>query len=169
MLITRDELALHPITVHETYSVGEIDERGGRFHQAQPLEVHALAELAGLEIHIKGRLETRLEVECDRCIALMEYPIRRNFDLYYRPVSSIAREEEIEIPPDELDIAFYSEEGIDLTDLVREQVILALPMKIVCQPECRGLCPICGINLNWGACQCQSRNYESPFASLRGQ
>jgi uncharacterized protein len=168
MLITREELALHPITIDETYPTGEIGERGGRFHQAQPLEVHALAELSGREIRIQGHLETRLEVECDRCITLIEYPVKHNFDLYYRPVSSIAREEEIEIPRDELDVAFYSGEGIELTDLVREQVILSLPMKIVCQPDCRGLCPICGTNLNWGTCQCQRLENESPFASLRG-
>lgn len=122
--------------------------------------------MAGAEIHIQGRLETQVQMECDRCVAPVKDPVEWDFDLYYRPVSNIARGEEIEIPRQELDIGFYSGEGIELTDLVREQLILALPMKVICSPDCRGFCPVCGTNLNITTCHCQSPGTESPFASL---
>lgn len=167
MFITREELALHPVTIDETYPAGKFDDEGGKFHQIEPLRVRAVANLAGLGIQVRGGLKTQVEMECDRCVTPVKYPVEREFDLYYRPVSTIAHEEEIEIPRDELDVGFYSGEGIEVADLVREQVILALPMKVVCRPDCRGLCPVCGANLNVNACHCQQPPGESPFASLR--
>ncbi|MGH9435935.1 MAG: DUF177 domain-containing protein, partial [Terriglobia bacterium] len=104
--------------------------------------------------------------ECARCTTSVDIPVEQDFDLLYRPVSSIARDEEIEVAPDELDVGFYPGDGIDLADVVKEQVILALPMKVVCREDCRGLCPACGIDLNAGPCHCQQPISESPFASL---
>lgn len=165
MLITREELALHKVTVDKTYPAGAIDYP--KFRQTGPLQVQAVAELAEGEIHIRGHLDARVEAECDRCIVLVEVPVAQDFDLYYRPVASIAREEEIEISGDELDVGFYSGTGVELADLIREQVILALPMKVICQPDCKGLCPGCGVNLNEEMCRCRRPTSTSPFTSLR--
>lgn len=57
---------------------------------------------------------------------------------------------------------------IDLTDKIREAIILALPYKQLCSEECRGLCPICGINLNQGSCDCRTRRPDNPFSQLTG-
>jgi uncharacterized protein len=81
-------------------------------------------------------------------------------------MESIAREDEIEVPRDELEVGFYSGNGIMLADVVTEQVILAVPMKVICRPECQGLCPVCGINRNLEACGCLKAQGDSPFASL---
>lgn len=169
MLITPEELALHSMSIQKAYPEGELDDRSGKFHQSAPAEVRARAELEGGDIRVSGRLATRVEVECDRCMARMELPLEQDFDLRYRPLSSIAREEEIEIPRDELEVGFYSGEGIELVDVAKEQLILALPMKIICRPECQGLCPVCGANLNKEKCHCQQTRNDSPFSSLRGE
>jgi uncharacterized protein len=87
--------------------------------------------------------------------------------LFYRPLSSIAREEEIEVPADELDVGFYSGDGIEVADVVTEQVILSVPMKVICRAECQGLCPVCGADRNLETCQCASPQARSPFASLK--
>jgi uncharacterized protein len=169
MLITPEELALHSLTIDKAYPVGDLDRRSGIFRQVSDLRLHALAELVGSEIRIRGRFGTRLQVECHRCGAPVELPLEENFDLYYRPLSTIAREEELEIPADELEVGFYSGEGVEISDLVKEQVILALPMKILCRPDCEGLCPVCGVNLNAEKCQCQPVRNDSPFAGLSGR
>jgi uncharacterized protein len=166
MLITAEELALHSVTIDKTYPAGELDRRSSKFQQAADLRLHAAAELAGFEIRIQGRFATRLQAECDRCAAPVAFPLEQEFDLRYRPLSTIAREEEMEIPRDELEVGFYSGEGIEVSDVVREQVILALPMKILCRPDCQGLCPVCGANLNLERCQCRPARNDSPFASL---
>ncbi len=169
VLITEQELELHRIVVSETYEPGTLDYKGAEFRQVTALRLEAVAELVGSEIHIRGRLGTRLGVACDRCLAEVELPIDRQFDLFYRPLASIAVEEEIEIPEDELELGFYPESGIALDDVAREQVILTVPMKVVCQPDCLGLCPICGVNRNIEKCQCAASPSESPFASLKGE
>lgn len=169
MLITPEELALHNVTIDTTYPAGEIDRRYGKFQQITDLRFHALAELVGSEIRIRGDLGTRLDVQCDRCAMPVELPVEQQFDLFYRPVSTIAREEELEIPRDELEIGFYSGEGVEISDVVSEQVILALPMKVLCRPDCRGLCPVCGVNLNLEECHCRPIRTDSPFASLSGE
>jgi uncharacterized protein len=82
-------------------------------------------------------------------------------------MQSIAKEEEIEVPTDELDVGFYSGDGIELSDVATEQVILAMPMKVICRAECRGLCPVCRANRNVTHCNCAPPQLDSPFASLR--
>jgi DUF177 domain-containing protein len=167
VLITPAELELHKVVVSKEYAAGEIDYHGAEFQQRGTLAVRAVAELTGEGIRIRGHLETRLEARCDRCLAPVEFPVRRDFDLSYRPLASIARVEEIEVSEDELAVGFYSGEGIALADLLSEQVILSVPMKIVCRAECRGLCPVCGADRNREECHCPSPSSESPFAKLK--
>ena len=168
MRITLEELELRRIVISKIYESGALDFRAAEFRQTAPLEIKATAELLGTEIHIRGRLGTRLGASCDRCLGPVDIPVDHDFDLFYRPVRSIAREVEIEIPRDELEIGFYSGGGIELADVVTEQVILSVPMKLVCRPDCRGLCPTCGVNLNVEQCDCPPPQGESSFASLKG-
>ena len=167
MRITLEELALRRIVVSKTYASGALDYHGAEFRQVAPLKVDAVAELVGSEIRIRGHLGTGLEACCDRCLVQVGIPVERDFDLFYRPLQAIAREEEIEIPADELEVGFFSGDGIELADVVREQVILSVPMKVVCRDECQGLCPVCGANRNVVACHCVPPPQQSPFASLK--
>jgi len=165
--ITVEELELHPIAVSRTYTAGTLDCHGTGFFQTAPLKADAMAELVGSEIHIRGRVGTSLEACCDRCLVPVAIPVERDFDLFYRPISTIAKAEEVELPEDELEIGFFSGNGIELADVATEQVILSLPMKVVCQTDCRGLCPVCGANLNSGKCGCLPTPENSPFSFLK--
>ena len=167
MLITPQALEIHRVVVSKTYAPGELDFRGAEFRQLKPLQVGAVAELVGGEIRIRGHFDTVLGISCDRCLGPVEMPIDRDFDLFYRSVASIARDEEIEVPEDEMEVGFYSGEGVELNDVITEQVILAVPMKVVCGPDCRGLCPTCGANRNSEPCGCPPAEPDSPFAALK--
>jgi uncharacterized protein len=167
VFITVEELELHRVVVSKTYAAGSVDYHGAGFRQAAPLKVDAVAELQGAEIRVRGHLGTQLEAPCDRCLEKALIPVERDFDLYYRPVKTIARNEEIEITEDELEIGFYSGNGIELADVLAEQVILSVPMKIICRADCRGLCPVCGANRNSEPCNCPSPEKESPFRFLK--
>jgi uncharacterized protein len=166
VLITPQELEIHRIVISKAYAPGELDYRGAEFRQVAPLRVNAVAELVENEIRIEGHLNTTLEAACDRCLGPVEIRVNRDLDLFYRPTSTIAREEEIEIPTDELEVGFYSGEGIELADVLSEQVILSVPMKVICGPGCRGLCPICGVNRNTEGCHCPAPAIDSPFSPL---
>jgi uncharacterized protein len=164
--ITLVELELHRIIASENYAPGSLDYHEAGFRQTAPVQLNATAELLGSEIRIKGHLATSMEASCDRCLGAVEIPVSSNFDLFYRPMQSIAREEEIQIRDDEMEIGFYSGDGIELADVATEQVILSLPIKVICSTECRGLCPICRANLNLTRCNCAPPQQGSPFASL---
>lgn len=167
MRITLAELELHRIVASETFAPGSIDYHDAAFRQTAPLQINVTAELSGAEIRVRGRLSTTLEASCDRCLGSVALPLESDFDLIYRPMQTIAKEEEIEIRDDELEVGFYSGDGIELADVASEQVMLALPMKVICGADCRGLCPVCGTNLNVSSCDCSvSPQKDSPFASL---
>jgi uncharacterized protein len=89
------------------------------------------------------------------------------FDLYYRPASDVIREEEeVEIDAGEAEIGFYEGGGLELEDILREQVLLALPMQRVCSESCKGICPVCGKNRNETACDCK-REVDDRWGALR--
>ena len=167
--ITLAELELDRVITSKEYSQGDLDYGGVEFKQTSPLKINVVAELVGAEIRIRGHLATRLQASCDRCLGAVDLPVDRDFDLFYRPLKTIAKEEEVEIPAEELEIGFYSGDGIELADVATEQVILSVPMKVVCGTECRGLCPVCGANRNIVQCTCSAPEQDSPFASLRGE
>lgn len=170
MRITLAELEFHRVTVAETYAPGSLDYHGAEFRQTAPLVLKAAAELEGTEIRVRGHLDTHLQASCDRCLGLVDIPVSRDFDLFYRPIESIARnEEEVEVSAEELEVGFYKGDGIDSADVAAEQVILSLPMKLICDPECRGLCPVCGANQNLTECQCKPPGQDSPFACLKDE
>ena len=166
MFIGIKELERHKLTLREEFAPGTIDFRTGDFRQVAPLRVELEAELAGAEIHIVGRLATRLELTCARCLEPVGQPMAPSFDLLYRPVATISREEEVGLKPQDAEIGFYTGEGLFLADVVAEQVHLALPMKVVCREECRGLCPRCGANLNREPCRCGPSAVDPRLAPL---
>jgi uncharacterized protein len=115
---------------------------------------------------LEGRVETMLELPCSRCLEPFRWPVNAIFDLRYQPrQTSPASEREIE--EDDFSTAFYENDEIDLVQMMREQFYLSLPMKPLCRPDCQGLCPQCGTNLNRGTCDCK-RTWEDPrFAALK--
>jgi len=119
------------------------------------------------QFRLVGRVETTLELPCSRCLEPFTLPVEQTFDLRYQPHAVNAGEGEREIEEDDLTTAFYEDDEIDLGQLMREQFYLALPMKPLCADDCKGLCPVCGTNLNRGACSCK-RGWDDPrLAALR--
>jgi DUF177 domain-containing protein len=119
------------------------------------------------QFHLVGTVKTTLELACSRCLEAFACPVDAEFDLRYRPRTENVGEGEREIEEDDLSTAFYENEAIDLGQLMREQFYLAIPMKPLCQEGCRGLCPVCGTNLNRGMCACK-RDWEDPrLAALK--
>jgi len=113
------------------------------------------------QFRLVGRVQTTLELTCGRCLEPYTLPVDQTFDLRYQPHAHNTGEGEREIEEDDLTTAFYENDEIDLGQLMREQFYLALPMKPLCSVACRGLCPMCGTNLNRDNCECK-RDWEDP-------
>ncbi|MEE8257069.1 MAG: DUF177 domain-containing protein [Acidobacteriota bacterium] len=167
MFISLKELKRDEVEFSTTYDPGVLDFRGAEVEQLSALFFAGSAELVGGEIRIRGRLEGAVRHGCDRCLDPVDISVGKDLDLFYRPRRTIAREEEVEISKGESEVSFFTGDGIELKDLVSEQVILSVPMKAVCRPECKGLCPTCGANRNVTNCGCKGPERESPFADLK--
>ncbi|HKU27232.1 MAG TPA: DUF177 domain-containing protein [Candidatus Sulfotelmatobacter sp.] len=169
MFLDIKQLELRPLDFEEEFRPGVID-LGEEVKQRTPLKSSGRAELVEehhgknqsiKDIRLRGRLSTGLELQCARCLEPVPQEIKRDFELLYRPLGADAGRDELSVTDAEAEIGYYQGEGLLLEDVLREQVLLALPLKITCRAECKGLCPQCGKNLNEEQCSC-SRDAEDP-------
>jgi uncharacterized protein len=165
MFIDIHELEREALEFEDVLPPGRLN-LGQDVKQIESMAVSGAAELLDNEIHVTGSLTTVVETICDRCLESSRLPIDLEFDLFYRPMKTIAHEEEIELKPSELEIGFYEGNGLELDDVLKEQVLLALPVKRVCREDCKGLCPQCGQNLNVSTCACKSDKIDIRLAGL---
>src|SRR2546423_1057367 len=166
MFLDVKELAVRKLRIRKTYAPGSIDFHSAEIKQIEPLEVMAAAELLESQIRIEGNLETKIELVCARCLEAVVEEVSRTFDLFYAPVPKGVKPEEARVKEDDVEIGFFEGEGLFLADVLREQVLLALPMKVICRSDCRGLCPSCGANLNHEECRCETHATDPRLAPL---
>src|ERR1700758_4313176 len=175
MFIEIQELELHPVDFREEFSPGAID-LGAEVRQRTPLlsegrvdlvEEHHGKHKVVQDIRLKGKLDTSLEVPCARCLEPVVYEVGRSFDLLYRPLGTDAGHEELSVTDAEAEIGYYQGKGLMLEDVLREQVLLAVPLKVICREDCKGLCPSCGKNRNSESCSCAQPHEDPRWAALK--
>lgn len=177
MFIDIHVLEFRPIEFDQTFQPQRID-LGADVRQVEPLTTEGRAELlkehhggrGGVieDIRLVGKLATAIETACARCLEPVKSDIRREFDLLYRPQGTDAGHEELSVTQAEAEIGYYSGDGLELEDVLREQVLLSVPIRILCTEKCKGLCPHCGKNLNVEACSCESRPADPRWDALKG-
>jgi len=110
-------------------------------------------------IFVQGTVATQIHQECIRCLAPVTLPVEFHLEETYRLPGTKLTEEAT--------YAVGSDGWIDLTPLLREQAWLSIPMKVLCQPECKGLCPHCGINFNEASCSCEHDEIDPRLEALK--
>ena len=172
MFISIRELELSEVAFSQQFRPETID-LGPDVQQHTALETHGRAELveehrghgrALEDIRLVGDFSTQLKLRCARCLEPLVRDVAGDFDLIYRPLGSDAGTEERSIRGAEAEIGYYQGDGLLLEDVLREQVLLAVPLKAVCSESCKGLCPRCGKNLNVEACTCPPASDQLLFA-----
>jgi uncharacterized protein len=152
-------------TAHEryekVYGAEAFASEDDLFAVVAPVSLEFDIEKDKQQFGLTGRVKTVLELPCSRCLEPFTIPVDAAFDLRYQPHAQNTGEGEREIEEDDLTTAFYENDEIDLGQLMREQFYLALPMKPLCADACRGLCAVCGTNLNRGTCTC-TQAWEDP-------
>jgi len=175
MFLDIKELELHPLDFEEEFQPDVID-LGGEARQRTPLKTSGRAEVVEehhgkheviKDIRLRGRLSTGLELQCARCLEPVRQDVSREFELLYRPLGADAGRDELSVTAAEAEIGYYQGDGILLEDVLREQVLLALPLKITCREDCKGLCPHCGKNLNEEQCSCSVPMEDPRWAALK--
>src|SRR3984885_6549900 len=94
MFLDVKELAVRKLRLRQSYAPGTVDYHTAEFRKVEPLEVCATAELVEGQIRVTGELHTRLELVCARCLEPVHEDISREFDLFYKPLATMTKEEE---------------------------------------------------------------------------
>lgn len=171
MFLNLRELEIRKIQFEEDFPAGEIDFDSNQLRQIGPLHATGVAELLNNtlgEIRVRGHVKAKIEVACDRCLEPVQHPIDEDFDLFYRPApEENETPHDLAIDPGETEIGYYEGMGMELSDVIREYVLLALPMQSICRDECAGICPKCGKNRNAVECGCVQEQVNDRWSALR--
>ena len=175
MFISIQELELHEVSFDEEFQPETID-LGNDIRSRTPVHSQGRATLIEehhgkhnslKDIRVVGDLSAQVELNCARCLDPVVRDITKAFDLLYRPLGSDAGRAEVTVTQAEAEIGYYQGEGLQLEDVVREQLLLAVPLKVVCSEDCRGLCPHCGQNLNHEGCTCAEPVPDTRWEALK--
>jgi uncharacterized protein len=150
-----------------TFQPEEVASEGETYSIVAPVELAFDIHKDKDKFRLEGHLRTELELQCSRCLEPYRFPVDADFDQRYLPASAASSDAESEVQDDDLETSYYSDDQIDLGELIREQFYLALPMKPLCREDCRGLCPHCGTNLNTGTCDCSPVWDDPRLAALK--
>ena len=135
--------------------------------------VSARLSVAGADVVVRGELLGTLRLDCDRCLNRFHQPLRLSYEGIFVPGederSSVVKGKRraSDDPVDEFEAYVIQDDCVMLGEMLREQVILSVPMHPLCNPDCKGLCVQCGENLNVQQCNCPPGNVVSPFSILR--
>ena len=150
------------------YQPGELDPVDERVKLGQPVEVKGGVRTTGAGVGVNGHVETRVQVECDRCLKPVELPVSADFALEYITEADYESSSAAALSEEELSVSVFDGESIDVDEIVKEQILLAVPVRTLCREDCKGICPECGIDLNTGQCDCTPNEIDPRWAALKG-
>ncbi|HOJ87976.1 MAG TPA: DUF177 domain-containing protein [Pseudothermotoga sp.] len=129
------------------YEAKTIELPGVECRVLEPIRVKIVVALAKDGIAVGGYVKTVLEHPCDRCLKPVQLQIHGTIEALYKHISEAPKEKEEELQSLR-NVLYYSSDKIDLSDRIIEAIIVDVPMRVLCKPDCKGLCPHCGADLN---------------------
>ncbi|HEU4434838.1 MAG TPA: DUF177 domain-containing protein [Pyrinomonadaceae bacterium] len=150
------------------YQPDELDPGDERVRLAAPAEVRGTIRRTGQAVAVKGHVATRVQLECDRCLKPIELPVISDFALEYITGADYESSSAAALSEEEMSVSVFDGESIDVDEIVKEQVLLAVPARALCREDCKGICPECGIDLNTGQCNCAADEVDPRWAALKG-
>jgi DUF177 domain-containing protein len=180
MVVTVDQIREGGLSLDETLSesflthtLAEVKDTG--FRPDGPASLHVKLQKTGSRVLLWGSTEVAVHSPCRRCLADVHLQIPVSFTLNLVSQAALAQAEEEDeaqeragsFDLERADEELFDGKTIDLDPLVREQVLLALPMHAACREDCKGLCGMCGQNLNEGECRCAADQVDPRFAKLK--
>lgn len=132
-----------------------------------PVEASFHLERKGDGILVRGTFMTTAVIPCSRCSEPVSVPLSDQFVVLFVGAQGTFRGAEVELTAAEMDVDVLRDDRLDLSELLRENVLLNLPLQPLCRAECRGLCSRCGVNLNETSCQCRVQEPDPRLPSLQ--
>ncbi|MDO8687759.1 MAG: DUF177 domain-containing protein, partial [Dehalococcoidales bacterium] len=152
-----------PIGTRRNYQVSEMVDIDGNNRL-----VHGEVELTRTErsLLVQGVLYAEAELTCSRCLNVFSCPLTLDVEEEYFPTTDVVGGTALPLPDDPDSFTIDKQNILDLTEAIRQYMLLAIPMKPLCYEDCAGLCPACGHNLNQSPCNCPPQPADSRWSKL---
>lgn len=150
--------------VYQPEELNPVDER---VSLVAPADVNGKIRLSGNQVFVNGHIDTRAEVECDRCLKPVQLPVSADFTLEYISGSDYESRKAAELAESEMSVAVFDGEAIDVDEIVKEEILLAVPTRMLCREDCKGICPECGTDRNTDECSCVTNDIDLRWAALK--
>jgi uncharacterized protein len=162
MKIKADDIPESGLSLDLTEEGPDIERAAGglNFSFLTPVAAHLDITGADRDVHVAGKIEAGLSLTCGRCLKDFGYRVSNGFSLFFAREKVTEREKELKAS--DMDVNYLSGPEIDTTELILAQLSLEVPMQPLCAPDCRGLCPRCGADLNAGDCACRGTERVDP-------
>jgi uncharacterized protein len=144
---------------------GDLDLDSSEVQLLMPAEVEMGLTKSGTTLDVNLNVKTRIRMFCSRCLEPIDRDLDLAFELVFKKVSENTTKD-LNLTEDELKVIEYEGVQIDMTERIRESIILEVPIKLLCSDNCKGLCPICGENLNFGNCGCKREVVDPRWKAL---
>lgn len=138
-----------------TVDFDSINYYGDIYNIVKPIQVQGTIYSIDKQIFLTTNIKTELEVNCGRCLNGFIYPMLTKMNVELVEAEKINEENDMD------DIIVYEDNILDFDQIIKEEIIASIPMKVLCSKECKGLCTRCGENLNFKLCQCNSNDYDN--------
>ena len=149
------------------YGTGELDFNDDRVRLIEPPEISGRMVRKGNQVLLNGRLSALTQVDCDRCLKAVDVLVRTEFNLQYVTATDYKSAHAAELEESDLALSIFDGEAIDIDEIVREQVLLAVPTRSLCREDCNGFCPVCGADRNLKECGCRAGDSDPRWAGLK--
>lgn len=144
------------LNLNFTLELGAIDSYGDKIYIKSPVDVEGKLHVIDYRLYIALEISADMRANCNRCLEPFIYHFNSNLN------AEIIHEDLFEPENDQIedDIIYYEDSILDLGELVKEHIIMNIPIKLVCNEACQGLCPKCGSKLREGSCDCDYMQYR---------
>ena len=168
MIIDLIKLEKSPFNFAAAIAPEAIDLTGAAIKLNSPVEVTGVVTKHILQADVEGEITAdKTQTECGRCLSPVERDLKIPFRVSFVEPENYPQSAETELNADDLDVSILEDERIDLTELVREQILLAASETILCREDCRGLCAECGADQNLIDCNCKENEIDPRWQGLR--
>jgi uncharacterized protein len=167
MIIDLTTLKSQSLSFEHSLALEEIDLEGEAVKLKSAVRVSGNVTKRAAQTEVAGRIFADVLLECSRCLQEAEKPLEIEFDTVFVTPEFFPEGKETELQQEDLEVDIFAGDAIDLTELVREQILLNLPTQVFCQEECKGFCDKCGANLNLIDCNCEENEVDPRWAALK--
>lgn len=166
-VIEVDELAKQPQKFDLQFGENEIELDDELLQLASDVRIAGEARRQGAEIKVVGNIAAQVEAACDRCAQAVTLNVHQDFDAAFLAVDTNAQPESKDLSAADLNADIYAGETLSLKEIAREQLLLAVDVRVLCKEDCKGLCVKCSANLNETPCLCEQSEVDPRWAGLK--